>query len=353
MAIKKITIRDVAREAGVSVTLVSFVMNAKMGKDGRLDCPVNPVTAARVLEVAKRLGYRKNNAAASLRSGRSHTIAFIISDIASPFFSEICRYMENVAYAAGYTVLFASSDENAEKLDRLIDTVIGYNIEGMIVAPCAGSEPVLDKALSYNIPIVLIDRNIEGEQYGRVMVDNVDSGYQAAKCLIDRGDKKVEMISYSLEVTSLRDREEGYKKAMQEAGLANNIQVHKIDYETSESSAQVLEIIKSAKERGVESFILPTKRLAMYGFEAMAELKIKYLSGDKFPFVGYDESDIYNLNRPPIPHMVQPMEEIAEQSFNLLQSMISETEVSDKNIVLKAKLVYGGSYRKKTALSSH
>ena len=78
MAIKKVTIRDVAREAGVSVTLVSFVMNAKVGKDGRLDCPVNPKTAARVLEVAKRLGYRKNNAAASLRSGRSHTIALLI-----------------------------------------------------------------------------------------------------------------------------------------------------------------------------------------------------------------------------------------------------------------------------------
>ena len=77
---KKVTIRDVAREAGVSVTLVSFVMNAKMGKDGRLDCPVNPGTAARVLEVAKRLGYRRNNAAASLRSGKSHSIAVIVSD---------------------------------------------------------------------------------------------------------------------------------------------------------------------------------------------------------------------------------------------------------------------------------
>ena len=91
---KKVTIRDVAKEAGVSVTLVSFVMNAKMGKDGRLDCPVNPNTAARVLEVAKRLGYRRNNAAASLRSGRTHSIAVIVSNIANPFFAEICRNIE-------------------------------------------------------------------------------------------------------------------------------------------------------------------------------------------------------------------------------------------------------------------
>ena len=76
----------------------------------------------RVLEVAKRLGYRKNNAAASLRSGRSHTIALLIPDIANPFYSDICRYLENVAYKAGYTVLFASSDESWQKLGNLIDT---------------------------------------------------------------------------------------------------------------------------------------------------------------------------------------------------------------------------------------
>jgi LacI family transcriptional regulator len=87
--IKKTTIRDVAREAGVSVTLVSFVMNAKVKENGELDCPVNADTAERVLQVAKRLGYKRNNAAASLRSGRTHTIAVITSDISSPFFAEI------------------------------------------------------------------------------------------------------------------------------------------------------------------------------------------------------------------------------------------------------------------------
>ena len=135
---KKVTIRDVAREAGVSVTLVSFVMNAKMGKDGRLDCPVNPVTAARVLDVAKRLGYRRNNAAASLRSGRSHSIAVIVSDIANPFFADICRSLERFADKEGYTAIFTSSEEDPQKLSRLVETMVGYNVEGLIVAPCLG-----------------------------------------------------------------------------------------------------------------------------------------------------------------------------------------------------------------------
>ena len=92
---KKITIKDVAREAGVSVTLVSFVMNAKRGKDGRLDCPVNPETADRVLKVAKELGYRRNAAAASLRSGRSNTVAVITTDISNKYFAGISRHIED------------------------------------------------------------------------------------------------------------------------------------------------------------------------------------------------------------------------------------------------------------------
>ena len=90
---------------------------------------VNPDTAERVLQVAKRLGYRRNNAAASLRSGRSHSIAVIVSDIANPFYAEICRNIENIAYKDGYTVIFASSEESPQKLSHLVETMVGYNVE--------------------------------------------------------------------------------------------------------------------------------------------------------------------------------------------------------------------------------
>lgn len=143
----KITIRDVAREAGVSISLVSLVMNAKRDAEGNLDCNVNKDTARRIAEVAKRLGYRPNKAAASLRSGRFYTIGMVTSDIANQFFADIARYIENIAHNYNYTVLFGSSDENAEKLDNIVDTFIGNGVEGLIVAPCSGSEEVLRKAL--------------------------------------------------------------------------------------------------------------------------------------------------------------------------------------------------------------
>ncbi len=340
---KKVTIRDVAREAGVSVTLVSFVMNAKMGKDGRLDCPVNPDTAERVLQVAKRLGYRRNNAAASLRSGRSHSIAVIVSDIANPFFAEICRNIENIAYKAGYTVIFASSEENPQKLAHLVETMVGYNVEGLIVAPCLGGEPALARALSIGIPTVLIDRNMLGEEFGRVLVDNVDAGKMATKYLIHQGFGKIEMFTYKSGVTSLTDRESGYTMAMEEAGLKDDVRIHKIEYETEAAKKDVIEVFRDAVRRGTEAFILPTKRIAMYGFNA---LNVLGLSMPKdFSFVCFDESDVYELNKPVVPHIIQPLAEIATKSFDLLQKMIDgKATEEEKTSLLNVNLVLGGRF---------
>ena len=340
---KKVTIRDVAREAGVSVTLVSFVMNAKMGPDGRLDCPVNPNTAARVLEVAKRLGYRRNNAAASLRSGKSHSIAVIVSDIANPFFAEICRNLENIAYKAGYTAIFASSDENPDKLNHLVETMVGFNVEGLIVAPCLGGEKALERVTGVGIPTVLIDRDLPGEGFGRVLVDNVDSGVMATKYLFHQGFGKIEMISYRLGVTSLTDREYGYSVAMEDAGLKDEIRLHRIDYNADSAKREVIEIFRDALKRGTEAFILPTKKLAMYSFNALNVLGLNLPKN--FSFVCFDESDIYDLKKPVIPHVVQPVAGIAENSFSLLQKMIDGTpSPEEKTVTLKAKLILGGRF---------
>ncbi len=340
---KKVTIRDVAREAGVSVTLVSFVMNAKVGKDGRLDCPVNPDTAERVLQVAKRLGYRRNNAAASLRSGRSHSIAVIVSDIANPFFAEICRNIENIAYKDGFTVIFASSEESPQKLSHLFDTVIGYNVEGLIVAPCLGAEAALARAINIGIPTVLIDRNMPGDEFGRVLVDNIDAGKMAAKYLIHQGFGKVEMITYKSGVTSLTDRELGYELAMGEAGLKDDFRIHRIEYEAEAAKKNVIEIFRDAARRGAEAFILPTKKIAMYAFNALNVLGLN-LPKD-FSFVCFDESDLYELNKPVVPHVIQPIPEIASKSFELLQKMIeNKASEEEKTSLLKAKLVLGSRF---------
>lgn len=339
---KRITIRDVAREAKVSVTLVSFVMNAKKGKDGRLDCPVNPDTAKRVLEVAQRLGYRRNFAAASLRSGKSNTIAVIPNDISNKFFAGISRCIEDSAHNYGYNVFFASSDENGEKLGGVIDAVMAHNIDGVIVAPCAGGEAAIQKALDYKVPVVLLDRDAEGlEGVGKVLLDDVAAGRMATELLIEKGYSKIEMISYTLGISSLSERESGYRKTMMDKDLYDNAKVHLTTY--GNAASDVEKFIKDAMERGVEAFFLPTYSLSALALSAMKKLGLK--TPEDLAIVGFDESDIYSLYETTVTHIVQPLKALGEKSVDTLISMMQGNPA--ESTILKPQLILGGSTDKK------
>lgn len=338
---KRITIRDVAREAGVSVTLVSFVMNAKRDKDGRLDCPVNPDTAKRVLQVAQKLGYRRNFAAASLRSGKSNTIAVIPSDISNKFFAGISRCIEDKAHQHGYTVFFASSDESAQKLGEVMDAVLAHNIDGVIVAPCTGGEAAIQKAIDAKVPVVLLDRDIEGiGGVGKVLLNDVEAGRMGTGLLIEKGFKNIEMISYTLGISSLSEREAGYRKAMMDNDLYDNARVHYTTY--GDASSDVERFIKNAVERGVEAFFLPTYSLSAMALSAMKKLGLK--TPDNLAIVGFDESDIYHLYETTVTHIVQPLQALGEKSVEVLISMIQGKEA--ESIILRPELITGGSTNK-------
>ena len=334
---KKITIKDVAREAGVSVTLVSFVMNAKVGEDGRLDCPVNPETAARVLDVAKRLGYRRNAAAASLRSGRSNTIAVITTDIANNFFAGISRYIEDKSAEYGYTVLFCSSDENAEKLNSLVDTVLAYNIDGLIVAPVPGGRDAIAKAIEAKVPVVLLDRDIEDlDGVGKVLLNDVEAGEIATEYFAGKGYRKIEMVSYDLDISSISERAEGYRKSMAAHGL--EARVDTVPY--GDPQKLMPSIIKDAIARGVEAFFLPTYSLTAMVFGAMKEMNLR--TPRDLGLIAFDESDLYRLGPSTVAHIVQPLRELGEKSVEVLHAMI-ENEPGDTTIILRPELVPGGS----------
>ena len=334
----KITIRDVAREAGVSISLVSLVMNAKRDAEGNLDCNVNKDTARRIAEVAKRLGYRPNKAAASLRSGRFYTIGMVTSDIANQFFADIARYIENIAHNYNYTVLFGSSDENAEKLDNIVDTFIGNGVEGLIVAPCSGSEEVLRKALDAGIPTVLLDRDIAGLDVGRVMLDNERAGRMGVEHLYENGYRRIEMISYTLGISSLLERERGYCEAMRRYGLEGYSQIHYTVY--GHAQEDTVRIFEDAVRRGVEAFLLPTNTLALLGLQALNALNLS--APEDLALVGFDESEIFSLYKPSVTYITQSTRRLGEQSFEMLRRMIAGDD-DCRSVVIEPKLIVGGS----------
>ena len=131
--------------------------------------------------------------------------------------------------------------------------------------------------------------------------------------------------------------------AMEEAGLKDDVRIHRIEYDAESAKKDVIEIFRDAVKRGTEAFILPTKRIAMFGFNALNVLGLNMPKD--FSFVCFDESDIYELNKPVVPHIIQPLSEIAFKSFDLLQKMIDNNAAEEeKTSLLNVKIVLGGRF---------
>lgn len=145
---KKTSIKDIAREAGVSPTLVSFVMNGKQKK-----YRVSDAMADKIKDIAACMGYIPNGFAKSLRDGTSHTIGVIVSDISNPFSSYMVKNIEITAEEHGYMALFASSDEKSYRLDSLATQMLSKEVDGIILVPCAGSEQTVQMIVNKGVQI--------------------------------------------------------------------------------------------------------------------------------------------------------------------------------------------------------
>lgn len=336
----RVTIKDVAREAGVSTALVSVVLNARRREDGSLDCDINRDTAARVLKVVERLGYRRNKVAAGLRSGKSCTIGVITPDISNMAFAEIGRSIEAVARENDYTVMFGSSEEKAARQDELVDAFIAAGMDGLIIIPCAGGEQSAVKAMKQGIPVVLSNRDIPGlEGVGRVSIDHSWSIRKAVRHLYANDYRRIEMISENMTVSSVADRERGYTETIKELGLTPVI--HVVDTVTQRE--ETISALKDAVRRGVDAIIAARIQLSFFCIEAIQEMGLQIPSD--LALICADDSPVYHLYRPQISYISHSSFQIGEKSFNLLKDMMEGA--APYQVILEPELHIGGSSARK------
>ena len=200
----RISLKDIANRAGVSTSLVSFVLNGKQ-KQHRIKDEV----AQRIKEIAKELNYKPNAAAKSLRNGRSRTIGVVVSDISNPFFAHLARHIEASAERHGYSVHFASSDESAQRTAVLVDNMLNKGVDCIVLVPCEGSDATVKELMDKNIPLVLLDRYIPGINTNYVCLNNRQAAYDATCHLIDEGFRRIGMIAYGVQLKHMTDRIEG------------------------------------------------------------------------------------------------------------------------------------------------
>jgi len=201
------TISDVAARAGVSTATVSRALNGKP--------TVDPDLAARVRTAATELGYQPNGPARNLRRQEAAVVALIISDVENPFFTAIARGVEDVAHAAGYSVVLCNSDESGEKENRYIVVAIQERVAGVILSP-SGTTTSVAKLAGRGTAYVAVDRPLP-EQDSDVVVDTRLAARQATAHLVAQGYERIGCVTGPAGVRTADDRLAGYREALKSA----------------------------------------------------------------------------------------------------------------------------------------
>lgn len=203
-------ISDVAREAGVSTTTVSHVLNRTRF--------VSPELTRRVLRTVEALRFRPSLVARGLRVGRTQSVGLVVSDILNPFFTQVARAIEDRLRPAGYSLIICSTDEKLTAEREYLQVLADKQVDGVILAPTTGDHRFL-AGLTQKVPVVLINRVVPGPALPRVTADNRSGARQAVEHLVSHGHRRIGMVLGLRGLSTTRDRLAGYTDALRAAGI--------------------------------------------------------------------------------------------------------------------------------------
>ena len=314
---------------GVSTALVSYVLNDK--KQGRISKDI----AQKIRDTASMLQYRPNQIARSLKTKTTQTIGLIVADISNPFSASMARIIEDEADRQGYTVIFGSSDENAQKSEKLIETLLNRQVDGLIISPPAGAESQIEQLKNQEVPFVLVDRYYPNIDSNWVSLDNYKITYEAVRHLVANGFKNIGMITYDTPLFHLQERKRGYFDGIAKGRTdfsANLVrEVH-----TSNSQEEIELAVANLLSAPVDALLFLTNRLAISALRYINALPLRV--PEDLALVGFDETEAFDFFSSPLTYIKQPLQSMAESAVNILVNGI-KTKRTIEHVVLSGELV--------------
>ncbi|MFY1046029.1 LacI family DNA-binding transcriptional regulator [Chryseobacterium sp. GP-SGM7] len=334
---KRASIKDIARIAGVSVATVSYVLNRKEGQR------ISEDTKKKIFEVAETINYIPNRNARSLKNNKSKLLGLIVADISNEFYSNIARKLEDKALQLGYTLIIGSSDENAGKFEKLIELFSQQQVDGMIVAPVVGSEGSLLKLIEKNYPVVTIDRYLKGINLPGVILNNREIAETTTDFLLQKAFDQIIYIGYDTKLEHLLDRQKGFESCISE--FKNDILVKKILVGIENISDEIQASLSDALGKNPKNIALyfSSNKLAVAGLAYLIKNNIKV--PQDVSVLAFDETDAYQLFPAEITHIKQPLEEMADEAIAILDSQINQYSKTSKKITLSASLILQNSVK--------
>jgi LacI family transcriptional regulator len=311
------TIRDVARLANVSVATVSNALNSADR--------VSPELLARVRAAVEKLSYAPHAGARSMRKRSSGLLGLIVGDITNPFFSDLFEAVEDAAAARGYLVLLCNSSERSEREEAHLKMLRSQRIDGLILAPTGAASMNRASLLAQlEVPVVLVDRAMDGLGYDSVVLDNRKAGFEATSHLIGCGHRRIGLINGPEILRTAADRMQGYREALLAAGLRfDPALVREAGFQEQPAHEAALDLM-ALSERPTALFA--TNNLMTVGcVKAVAD---RGLSCPKdVSLVGIDDLPWADAVSPRLTAIAQPVRAMGETALTLLAERIAGTRL--------------------------
>ncbi|WP_158737033.1 LacI family DNA-binding transcriptional regulator [Alteribacillus sp. YIM 98480] len=325
------TIKDIAKELGVSVSTVSRALN---------DNPdIKKETKEKILEGIKRLNYTPNANARSLIQKKSKMVGLMLSDITDPFFSEIALGIEEVLSAEGYQVIYGNTLLNPDKEKEVLSSLLQRKIDGLIIKPGALDEELLNIVEQLDIPVVFLRKLKEYEQHLKVSsidVNHYESAYKAVDHLINLGHDNLGFIGISKKASEGEDRLKGYINCLENQNISysdDNIVIAGTKIEHGRKGVEKL----LEKTPNLTAIFAANDLLAIGALEWLAENNYKV--PEDVSVVGFENLEISSLHWIKLTTVDLPRKEIGVQSANMVVNMLSSETIKKEEVELDTTLI--------------
>lgn len=325
---RRVTINDVAAQAGVSKSTVSHVVNHTRF--------VEESTRQRVEQVIDELGYQPSQVARSLSTNRTATLGLIVSDVSNPFFGDVLKGIEDITRPANYSLVVCNTDEILEREDHSIDLLLGQRVDGILAAATSQKWDVLNKVDGQHTPLVIVDRTYEGLTGPFVGVDNLGGAQMGTRHLVESGRRKIGILAGFQRLSTMRDRLAGFCSQMAASGLPLREEwVIESPLSIEAGRAAALRLLDQPERP--EALLISNNLLSLGTLLAVHELGLR--CPDEIALIGFDDHPWAAVSCPPLSVIRQPAREVGREAAKMLLAQIDGRPLQQTQVLLPCELV--------------
>lgn len=333
-----VTIKDVAKKAGVSPSTVSRALSG--------NASVKESTKQKILEAAKLLNYRPNLLAQGLKEGKTKTIGLIIPNIRNPIYPALARGVEDTAKKFGYSVVLCNTDEDVKAEKEYIQKLRKRWVDGLLIAPAAKETEHIVELQKEGFPMVIIVRNVDFLA-NAVIIDNFRAAYDAVSFLIKTGHQRIAIIKGNQQLALYRERFRGYKQALLDAGLPVHEEL--ITGDESDSVQWSLDGYNAVYSLFAQNIKFDAV-FATTDLRAIGAIRAIKDHGYKVPedisVIGFDNLEFSSLIDPPLSTVSQPLYDIGVRAVNKLLALINTETMQEPTVeIMSSELIIRRSTR--------